>query len=209
MTLSRPGSRNSAIGTALGVALLVLLALVPLYARIEADPFLITLITRILVFAIAALSLNLILGYGGLVSFGHALYLGLGVYSVGISSFYGIDNGWLQLLTAIVACAAVSAVTGSIALRTRGIAFIMITLAFAQMFFFLFVSLSQFGGDDGLRLAGGSRFGALVLTEPRTLYFTAFATLCRSEEHTSELQSLMRISYAVFCLKKKKKHQNQ
>src|SRR5690606_1702330 len=142
------------------------------------DPFLVTLITRILVFAIAALSLNLILGYGGLVSFGHALFLGLGVYAAAILGFHGIDNGWIQLLATLVACALVGLVTGSIALRTSGISFIMITLAFAQMFYFLFVSLSQYGGDDGLRLATGSNFSGVLLTEPRILYFVSFAVLC-------------------------------
>ncbi|AEC21471.1 putative branched-chain amino acid transport permease [Pusillimonas sp. T7-7] len=160
--------------------LLIALALVPLYARSMADPFVVTLITRILIFAIAALSLNLILGYGGLVSFGHALYLGLGVYCAAIPSFHGMDNGWLQLLATLAVCGMVGLLTGSIALRTSGISFIMITLAFAQMFYFLFVSLSQYGGDDGLRLASGSNFSGIVLTDPRTLYFVAFLVLCLS-----------------------------
>lgn len=164
----------------LSAALLVLLALVPLYARSVAEPFIVTLATRILIFAIAAISLNLILGYGGLVSFGHALFLGLGVYAAAILGFHGMDNGWLQLLVTLVVCSAVGLITGSIALRTSGISFIMITLAFAQMFYFLFVSLSQYGGDDGLRLAAGSNFSGIVLTESLTLYITSFAVLCIS-----------------------------
>ncbi len=160
--------------------LLAALALVPLYAGMAGDPFAVTLITRILIFAIAALSLNLILGYGGLVSFGHALFLGLGVYSAAILSFHGIDNGWLQLLVTLAACCLVGLLTGSIALRTSGISFIMITLAFAQMFYFLFVSLSQYGGDDGLRLASGSNFGGVILTDPLTLYAVSFVLLCLS-----------------------------
>lgn len=175
--LTRPKWSSSAL---LSTVLLVLLALVPLYARSVADPFIITLITRILIFAIAATSLNLILGYGGLVSFGHALFLGLGVYAAAIMSFHGITNGWLQLLVTLVACGIVGLVTGSIALRTSGISFIMITLAFAQMFYFLFVSLSQYGGDDGLRMASGSDFSGIILTESLTLYFTSFAILCLS-----------------------------
>ena len=173
-------SRKWPAANAVGILLLVALALLPVYAANAADPFLLTLATRILVFAIAALSLNLILGYGGLVSFGHALYLGLGVYAAVIPSFHGVDNGWLQLLITVLACAATGLVTGSIALRTQGIAFIMITLAFAQMFFFLFVSLSQYGGDDGLRLAAGSDFSSIVLSEPHILYFAAFLVLCVS-----------------------------
>ena len=162
----------------LGPLLLVLLALAPVYAHVAQDGFLITLLTRILIFAIAAVSLNLILGYGGMVSFGHALYLGLGVYSAAIPAFHGLDSGWLQLLITVVSCALVGVVTGAVVLRTTGIAFIMITLAFAQMFFFLFVSLSQYGGDDGLRLATGSQFSGLLLTQPLVLYFTALALLC-------------------------------
>ena len=174
-----PSRKWSAPGV-VAILLLAALALLPFYAASAGDPFLLTLATRTLVFAIAALSLNLILGYGGLVSFGHALYLGLGVYAAVIPSFHGVDNGWLQLMIAVLACAATSLVTGSIALRTQGIAFIMITLAFAQMFFFLFVSLSQYGGDDGLRLAAGSDFSGIVLTEPRVLYFAALLVLCVS-----------------------------
>ncbi|SHH74435.1 branched-chain amino acid ABC transporter permease [Pollutimonas bauzanensis] len=164
----------------LSTALLILLALVPLYARGVAEPFVVTLATRILIFAIAATSLNLILGYGGLVSFGHALFLGLGVYAAGILGFHGIDNGWLQLLATLAVCGIVGLVTGSIALRTSGISFIMITLAFAQMFYFLFVSLSQYGGDDGLRLAGGSNFSGIDLGASLTLYFASFIVLCLS-----------------------------
>jgi branched-chain amino acid transport system permease protein len=80
----------------------------------------------------------------------------------------------------LVACSVVGLLTGSIALRTSGISFIMITLAFAQMFYFLFVSLSQYGGDDGLRLTAGSNFGGIVLTDPLTLYFVSFVLLCLS-----------------------------
>src|SRR5690606_8105747 len=116
-------SRKWSASLVVNTLLLIVLALIPLYARSMSDPFVVTLITRILVFAIAALSLNLILGYGGLVSFGHALYLGLGVYCAAILSFHGIDNGWLQLLATLVVCAAVGLLTGSIALRTSGISF--------------------------------------------------------------------------------------
>lgn len=172
--------RKWPVAGVIGIVLLAVLALLPFYTRATADPFLLTLASRILIFAIAALSLNLILGYGGLVSFGHALYLGLGVYAAVIPGFHGMDNGWLQLLIAVLACGVTGLVTGAIALRTQGISFIMITLAFAQMFFFLFVSLSQYGGDDGLRLASGSNFSGVLLTEPRTLYFSAFLVLCFS-----------------------------
>ncbi|VVE72703.1 branched-chain amino acid ABC transporter permease [Pandoraea anapnoica] len=164
--------------TAVPILLLVLLALVPLYATFAQQPFFLTLFGRIVVFAIAAVSLDLILGYGGMVSFGHALYLGLGAYVVGIMSFHGIDNGFLHLGVTLVLCALVGAVTGLLSLRTTGIAFIMITLAFAQMFYFLAVSLKQYGGDDGLPVNAGSRFGSVTLDDPAVLYYVAFAVLC-------------------------------
>src|SRR5690606_17039398 len=112
-----------------------------------------------------ATALNLVLGYGGMVSFGHALFLGLGIYSAAIPSFHGLDNGLLHLLIALLTCGLAGLVTGAIALRTQGIAFIMITLAFAQMLYFVFVSLSPYGGDDGLRLASGSRVGPVLLSD--------------------------------------------
>jgi branched-chain amino acid transport system permease protein len=164
--------------TAVPILLLVLLALVPIYATFAQQPFFLTLFGRIVVFAIAAVSLDLILGYGGMVSFGHALYLGLGAYVVGIMSFHGIDNGFAHLGATLLLCAIVGAITGLLSLRTTGIAFIMITLAFAQMFYFLAVSLKQYGGDDGLPVSAGSRFGSITLDDPAVLYYVAFAVLC-------------------------------
>ena len=155
--------------------LLFCLALVPVYASYTQEPFLLTFFTRVLIFSLAALSLNLILGFAGLVSFGHALYLGLGAYSVGLLAFHGIDNGWLQLLVTVVACVLVGATTGYISLRTSGIAFIMITLAFAQMFFYLVISMKQYGGDDGLSIATRSQFGGVDLSNATSLYYVAFA----------------------------------
>ncbi len=155
-------------------ALIVLLLLaVPVYANLASEPFALTFFSRVLVFALAAISLNLILGYGGMVSFGHALYLGLGAYAVGLLAQNGITNGWVQLAATVVVCALVGAITGAISLRTTGIAFIMITLAFAQMFFYLFVSLKQYGGDDGLSISARSDFGLFTLASPITLYYVA------------------------------------
>ncbi len=157
-------------------ALIVLLLLaVPIYSNLAAEPFALTFFSRVLVFALAAISLNLILGYGGMVSFGHALYLGLGAYIVGLLAQSGITNGWVQLAATVAVCALVGAVTGAISLRTSGIAFIMITLAFAQMFFYLFVSLKQYGGDDGLSIPARSDFGLFTLASPITLYYVALA----------------------------------
>ncbi|MFM2427836.1 MAG: hypothetical protein RL707_1663 [Pseudomonadota bacterium] len=154
---------------------LLLLSLIPLYAHWQSEPFLLTFATRVLILALAALSLNLILGFAGLVSFGHALYLGLGAYCVALLAHHDINNGWLQIILTIVVCASVGAITGLISLRTSGIAFIMITLAFAQMFYYLFVSLKQYGGDDGLSISLRSNLAGLNMGAPLTLYYTAFA----------------------------------
>lgn len=161
------------------VALLVLalFILLPAFSVFQENAFTLALMSRIVILAIAAVALNLVLGYGGMVSFGHALFLGLGVYSAAIPAFHGVDNGFVHLLIAITVCGFTGLVTGAIALRTQGIAFIMITLAFAQMFYFVFVSLSPYGGDDGLRLATASRFGDVMLTHPVWLYGISMALL--------------------------------
>ena len=158
---------------AVSALLLGLLAFVPLFAMWADEPFAVTFFTRVLVFALAAISLNLILGFGGMVSFGHALYLGLGGYAVGILAHHGVDSGWMHLLVTLGCCVVVGLLTGIVSLRTSGIAFIMITLAFAQMFYFLFVSLRPYGGDDGLSIVARSRFGPLDLGDPTMLYVTA------------------------------------
>jgi branched-chain amino acid transport system permease protein len=130
-----------------------------------------------MIFAIAAISLNLILGYGGLVSFGHAAYLGIGGYAVGILAFYGFTNGWLQWGTAIVASALLAAAIGAVSIRTSGVYFIMITLAFTQMLYYLGISLEAFGGDDGMRLRARSEFPLLDLNEPVQFYYVVLALM--------------------------------
>ena len=162
---------------ALGVGL-VGLAAVPLLAGALDAPFYLTLVGRIMIWAIAALSLNLILGYGGMVSFGHAAYLGVGVYTVGILSAHGILDGFVQWPLAVLAGALVAAAVGAVSLRTSGVSFIMITLAFAQMLYFLGVSLKAYGGDDGMTLAARSRFAGLVdLEHPVVFYYVVLAFL--------------------------------
>ena len=158
-------------------ALLLGLGLVPPLAAALDQPYYVTLFTRILIFAIAATGLNLILGYGGLVSFGHAMYMGLGAYAVGLLAHHGVSNGWVQLVAALCAGAAVAWAVGAICLRTSGMAFIMITLAFAQMLFFLMVSLREYGGDDGLPVASRSDFGLFSLADNVALYYSAYALL--------------------------------
>jgi len=159
------------------VLLLVGLALVPLAAAWLGQPFWVTLFTRILIFALAAMGLNLVLGFGAMVSFGHAMYLGIGAYAVGILSYHGVDNGLLQLAVAMAVGALVALGVGAICLRTSGMAFIMITLAFAQMLFFLAVSLREYGGDDGMQLKGRSLLGPLDLNNSTVLYYLAYALL--------------------------------
>jgi branched-chain amino acid transport system permease protein len=129
-------------------------------------------VRRILILAIAAVSLNLILGYGGLVSFGHAAYLGIGAYTVGILGFYGLTSGWLQWPVAVAASAVVALAIGAVSIRTSGIYFIMITLAFTQMLYYLGISLEEYGGDDGMRLKAKSDFsGLLDLRDPVAFYY--------------------------------------
>ena len=160
---------------ALGLALL---AAVPPVAALVNQPFYLDLVRRVMIFAIAALSLNLILGYGGMVSFGHAAYLGIGAYAVGILSHYGIHNGYLQWTLAIVASAAVALAIGAVSIRTSGIYFIMITLAFTQMLYYLGVSIEEYGGDDGMRIGVKSQFpGLMDIDNPTAFYYLVLGIL--------------------------------
>lgn len=159
-------------------ALFLFLALVPLYAFVFKEAFYLTLFGRIMIYAIAASAVNLLVGYTGLVSLGHALFLGLGAYAVGIASFHGVTSGWLHLLIAIGGAAIVAWLTGLIVLRTTGMAFIMITLAFAQMAYYLGISLKQYGGDDGIRLEARSDLFPFDLSNNYVLYLFTFVMLC-------------------------------
>ena len=167
--------RRRAITLAVGG---VLLALVPPIAALTDQPFYLDLFRRMMIFAIAAVSLDLILGYGGMVSFGHAAYLGIGAYAVGIPAYHGITNGFVQLGLAVAVSALVALVIGAISLRTSGVYFIMITLAFTQMLYYLGISLETYGGDNGMRLAARSRFGGPIdLAQPATFYYVVLAIL--------------------------------
>jgi branched-chain amino acid transport system permease protein len=146
----------------LGTLLMAGVAAVPVYAWFTQDVYALTLFGRMLAFALAALGLNLALGFGGMVSLGHAMYIGLGAYAVGILSTLGIHSGWLHIATAIIGTVLIATPLGWVALRTQGIAFIMITLAFAQLFYYVFVSLKVFGGDEGISLQLLSDFGVLT-----------------------------------------------
>ena len=154
------------------------LALVPAVAALANQPFYLDLFRRIMIFAIAAVSLDLILGFGGMVSFGHAAYLGLGAYAVAIPAFYGIDSGLLQWALAMALSGTVALVIGAVSLRTSGVSFIMITLAFTQMLYYLGISITAWGADDGMRLLRRSQFGPLVdLANPYVFYYVVFGLL--------------------------------
>ncbi len=169
---------NFSARTLILLGFLLLLAAVPALAAAFKEPFYLDLFRRIMIFAIAALSLNLILGYGGMVSFGHAAYLGVGAYAVGILAHHGIHDGFLQWGLAIGASALVALVIGAVSVRTSGIYFIMITLAFTQMLYYLGISIKEYGGDDGLRLAKLSQFGDLVdLSNPTAFYYLVLGLL--------------------------------
>jgi branched-chain amino acid transport system permease protein len=142
-----------------GIVVFTMLALGPMLVAWLDKPFYLDLLMRLMIIGIAAMSLNLILGYGGMVSFGHAAFLGIGAYAVGIPAYYGEYNGLAQLTIAVVAGGAFAFLTGLVCLRTRGVYFIMITLAFAQMVFFAFVSIEEYGGDDGLVIDARSELG--------------------------------------------------
>ena len=172
----QPRTRGRAM--LLPVIVFALFAVVPLLAVYGPQGFILALVTRIMIVALAALSLDLLIGYGAMVSFGHAAYLGIGAYSVAILSSHGIDDGLIQIGVALIASGLFALATGAISLRTRGVYFIMITLAFGQMLFFLATSLAAYGGDDGLSLASRNLlFGSKILKSDTALYYLTFSIL--------------------------------
>ena len=171
------GHRGLSARKFVGASVIIALASVPVISDLLGESFYVTLVSRMMIFALAALGLNFILGYGAMVSFGHALYIGIGVYSVGILSFYGIGNGWIHLATALSVGALAAIVIGYVCLRVSGVGFLMITLAFAQMFYFLVISLRTYGGDEGMGIAGRSAFGIVDLNDNVVLYYVIFGLL--------------------------------
>ena len=154
------------------VAVLVaILVLLPVYTMLTGNTFMMTLFTRIVILAIAAVSLNLIMGFGGMVSFGHAAYLGIGGYIVGILAKEGIDTGFVQWPLALLLSGLFALGVGALSLRTRGVYFIMITLAFAQVVYYVANGLDRYGGDDGLTIQRRSEFGGLVNLSNRTVFY--------------------------------------
>jgi branched-chain amino acid transport system permease protein len=159
------------------VLLLLALAVLPPFATAMDDNFWVSFFARVLIYSIAASALNIALGFGGLVSLGHALFIGIGMYSVSLPAYYGVSSGWVHLASCVLVCALVGFATGLISLRTSGIAFIMITLAFAQMGYFVIVSLKQYGGDDGMGITAASAFFGFQLNTPTAVYYCAWGVL--------------------------------
>ena len=174
---------------ALPVLCLIPALFLPQILDVIGEGFLIGLATRIVIYGIAAMSLNLILGYGGMISFGHAAYFGVGAYVVAILSHHafeastilglsGTEFAPVSMLFSILISALAALLIGALSLRTTGVYFIMITLAFAQMLFFFFVSLEQYGGDDGLLMfSGRNTLPGINLSDDVSYYYVCLTIL--------------------------------
>jgi len=162
----------------LPAVIFLVLALLPVLTSITGGSYLMSLGSRVMIFAIAAVALDLLVGYAALISFGHAAYIGLGAYAVGILAAYGLTDALVSLPVALSVCAVYAFLTGLVCLRTKGVYFIMITLAFGQMAFFTASSLAPFGGDDGLTIASRNTLaGFPILRNERVFYYVVFLCL--------------------------------
>lgn len=185
------------------VVLLCLFAL-PAYAFLVDQPFTITLVTRAVILALAAVGLNIVLGIGGLVSFGHALFFGIGGYAMGILAYHAqtfttLDIGPFSTngtklmpiiwLIAMTVSAIIAFLIGKLTLRTSGVYFIMITLAFAQMFYYFSISWSEYGGEDGLSIYVRNDFPGLNTLVPIQFFGICFMLLMAALYLTSRLQN--------------------
>lgn len=179
VALPAPAAQRSAPADVIAPALIfVALAAVPLVASVGAQTYVLDLVSRIMIFAIAAVALDVLIGYGGLVSFGHAAFVGLGAYAVGILSAHGFGDALIALPVALAASALFALATGAVCLRTHGVYFIMITLAFSQMMFFTAASLAPYGGDDGLTVRARSMIaGFALMRDALSFYYIVFACL--------------------------------
>jgi branched-chain amino acid transport system permease protein len=168
--------------------LLAAMAVLPLLSPIVGGSYLLLVAERALIFAIAALSLELLIGAGGMVSFGHAAFLGLGAYGAGIAASHGLGTLSVALPAALAASALFALATGAIAVRTHGVYFIMITLAFGQMAFFVATSLAPYGGDDGLTWPGRTQlFGTAMLGNATAFFYVTLACAAGSYVLVSRL----------------------
>jgi branched-chain amino acid transport system permease protein len=162
----------------LPVTLFIAFALLPVAAAFDAETYLLGLFMRVMIFAIAALGLDLLVGYGALVSFGHAAFIGIGAYAVAILASHGVTEAAISLPFALAAATAFAWLTGLVCLRTRGVYFIMITLAFGQMAYFFAGSLAPYGGDDGLTIhTRNTLFGLAAFKHERLFYYIVLGCL--------------------------------
>ena len=155
----------------LPIGCLLLLVLFPLVAPALDLGFYVSFVRRVLIYALAASSLNFILGYGGMVALGHAAFFGAGAYVVAILSAQGYGQAIVAWPLAMLVAGVLALLIGAISLRTRGVYFIMITLAFAQMVFYLFISLRQYGGEDGINLSAPATLPYLNLSNDTQFYY--------------------------------------
>jgi len=175
--LSAAGPRPS-FGLLVGAAIFAALALVPVVAEIWGGSWLTSLAVRAMILAIAAISLDLLLGHGGLVSFGHSAFVAIGAYATGIMITEGVHDMALILPVAIAAAALFALASGAVCMRTSGVSFIMITLAFGQMIYFALGSLAQYGADDGLTLwSAPDLAGTAWLASDAGVYVTVLVVL--------------------------------
>lgn len=175
--LAAPAARERR-GVALAVVIFVVFAALPPLAALTAHQYILDLAGRIMVFAVAAVALDLLVGYAGLISFGHAAFIGLGAYAVGILSAEGIDEALIALPAAIGIAMLFAFLTGIVTLRTKGVYFIMITLAFGQMVYFIATSLAPYGGDNGLTINARNVFaGWPLIKHDRAFYYFTLGCL--------------------------------
>jgi branched-chain amino acid transport system permease protein len=178
LSASSAPRRTRLAGNALPIAIFVIFAVLPLLAAFKAEAYVLSLVTRVMIFSIAALALDLLIGYGALVSFGHAAFVGLGAYTIGILSSHGITEVLIALPLALLVGVLFAFLTGVVCLRTKGVYFIMITLAFGQMVYFTASSLAPYGGDDGLTIRARSTLAGIpIFGNDRALYYISLACL--------------------------------
>lgn len=149
------------------VMLLAVFALAPL----ALEPYLLSGLTRILIYGLAACAVAFLIHHGGMISFGHAGFFGLGGYTVLVADVFGWTDALVIWPAAILVAGLAGFVIGSMSLKTRGVAFIMITLGFAQMVFFIVSSVQAVGASDGLSIAGRNHIAGLPLSDTVTFHF--------------------------------------
>lgn len=178
--------------TMINAALLLAMIAVPLWAYYAGKPFTITLATKVAILALAGVGLNIALGIGGLVSFGHAAFFGLGGYTMGILAshaqsysplfnwpflFEGSQNMLVIWGITVLVSALAALIIGLLALRTSGVYFIMLSLAFGQMLYYFAISWPAYGGEDGLSIYVRNGFPGLNTLDPIQFFAICFALL--------------------------------